>query len=274
MYYALDISAACTLDGRSVTPTNKAKEDEFYEELALLRTAEEDVLLKDAIMDFLLKHPGVYLRILLPGARGSSSTLAQFESDQPVFCRDKSGQCVRAAIVNAIHAISGEELARDMLRKGDVVCMTLKHAQPWMQQHAPMFHLQKEDPPFALDRDGWFRGIMSSDSVYVVRLIGKDGKDGTVDHCEAIDAKCGLVIDCCEENALHARDGVLEHCVGDGFNLVEVEEIRRMVQQEKRKGKKKWKKDPHSRKREREDRRKKRDEENGAQEKNKRCIKQ
>ena len=114
---------------------------------------------------------------------------------------------------------------------------------------------------------------MGSDSVFVVRLIGKDEKGGTVDHCVAIDAKCGLVIDGYENNALHARDGVLEHCVGDGFNLVEVEEVRRLVQQEKRKGKKKRKKDPHSRKREREDRRKKRDEEKEAKEKKKRCIK-
>ena len=97
--------------------------------------------------------------------------------------------------------------------------------------------------------------------LFVVRLVGEHKNGDSIDHCIAIDGIRGLVLDAVEKKPLYARDGVLGHCVGDGYKLERVAEVRKVVQQEKRGGKKRRGRNPHTKEKQTEERRVRRAEE-------------
>ena len=93
-----------------------------------------------------------------------------------------------------------------------------------------------------------------------------------MDHCVNVDATRRLVLECVETNAVHARDGGLAMCIGDGFELDEVE-IRRLVQKKKGTGKRRKKRNLQARERIRQEKRKKREEEKEARDAKKMRVK-
>ena len=92
--------------------------------------------------------------------------------------------------------------------------------------------------------------------MFVVRLRGRDKDDAILDYCVAIDADRGFVIDSCEECCLRMSGDVLSACLGDGVGLECVEEVRKVVFQEKGRGDRKpRKKDEKMREKQREKKR-------------------
>ena len=83
--------------------------------------------------------------------------------------------------------------------------------------------------------------------MYFVRLIGVDGDGGKFHHCVLLDTRREVVFDPCETKPLRSRDQVLRHCVGYGFELEEVPEVRKLVKQPKQKGKKRKRRNPYER---------------------------
>ena len=96
-----------------------------------------------------------------------------------------------------------------------------------------------------MEWDAWFSELKKTGDVYIVRLKGIDKDGSTVDHCVATDANRGIVLDSCERNCLRMGCGVLQACLGDGVTLECVDEVRRVVLQNKSTGNFKSHKNPH-----------------------------
>ena len=165
--------------------------------------------------------------------------------EESIFCRDTEGQCVCVALANGIHALSGRKDACEMLREGVVVTSSLSRAQTWLEKHAPRYRLEIVEALVAGDLCVWMLDVAHSEAVYLVMLIGLDSDGGKVDHCLVLDTFRETVLDPCETKPLRARGHVLEYCVGDGFELQEVLEVRKMVKQPQRKGKKRKRRNPY-----------------------------
>ena len=93
---------------------------------------------------------------------------------QPVFCTDYGGQCTRAALVNAIHAVVGKEEAHDMLMRDFPPVRRLKKGHLWLQDEIRTFKLQEVENPLKDDFEKWLASVLGSESVFLVRLIGSD----------------------------------------------------------------------------------------------------
>ena len=273
VFYASDINAACTLHGKSLIPQSSFRVHEYFGEVDLGRTPKEKAKIKDAIDRYCATHPNVFLRIGLVGGRDQSVALAAHHAkDVRTFCTDKDGKCTRAAIANAINAVAGKQETERMLSLGDVVVEDLEGAHVWLQNTLRTFQLREMDAPVRLEVDSWLASVLGEESVFSVRLIGK-GDDGcTVDHCVTVDAIRRLVYDCVEDFALHARDGVLGLCVGDEFELEEVD-VRKLIQHKKGKSKKHKKRNLRAMEMVREEKRKKREESKEAVEAKKLRVK-
>ena len=192
----------------------------------------------------------------------------------PLFFQDTHGQCLRAAIANAVDAIAGRDAAMDVLSKGDLAFVSLRDAHSWLQRSTRAFQLQPVESPFRCEVDTWMRSVLGSGSVFLVRLVGESASGGKVDHCVTVEATRDLVLDCVEENSMRARDGVLAMCLGDGVEITEVREIRKLVRQHERTtGKRRKKRNFRARVRVREEKKKKREEDELAREAKKRRVK-
>ena len=75
------------------------------------------------------------------------------------------------------------------------------------------------------------------DCIFLERLKDSDREGAGIDHVVAVDANKCIFLDCMEELALKLQSGVLAACVGDGNDLDEVAEIRRLEVQKSGKGK-------------------------------------
>ena len=81
-----------------------------------------------------------------------------------------------------------------------------------------------------------------SSRVFLARLEGTDRHGESLEHVVTIDSRTKLVNDPAEQYALYDRDNVFDLCVGDGFELTSVVEVRKLGRQET--GKKSRKKRP------------------------------
>ena len=270
IFYTLEVSGACTVDGKSIFANEMLCAPEYFGETDLTRTRKQRAQVKDAIDEFCQAHPNVYLRIIQIGNRGPAEALAKHRANGlRVPFTDRGGQCTRAAVANAIVSLDGLSEAQLMLSKGALIATKLKDVNQWLQNNVKTFQLQRVEEPVHTEVDEWLRSVLGNDCVYIVRLVADRGR---VDHCVVVDANQRVIFDCAEDFAVHACDGVLPLCVGDGCELEEVE-IRKMVQLKKGTGKRRKKRNKAARERVSQEKRKHRQQIEKATAEKKRRVK-
>lgn len=82
--------------------------------------------------------------------------------------------------------------------------------------------------------DDWMND--TKEGVFLVRFMGTDAMDVTIDHVVMLDANDGLVIDLVESSELKKRRDVFSACLGDIPESFDVGEIRRINIQPSGKG--------------------------------------
>ena len=257
--YTLDLRSACVEDGTAVVDIMKRTAVDLGCGVRIQTTEEERAEAVDRCTESMLRDPGKWLLVSLPGGKEKSSGVKPLYSERgTLFCREDVGECVRAAVLNAVHEKAGEQAAREVFGEGPIVVRHLAHVQGWLEKHASMFHLMREESPLVWEIDEWLRSIAGRDEVFLIRVVGHEDDDGRVDHCVAINAKSELVFDSSEEQPMRMEDGVIQCCLGDGVRLERIEEVRRLVVQRKRAGKKKTKRNPRERERKKEAKKRKR----------------
>ena len=183
---------------------------------------------------------------------------------------------MRASLANAVRAMNCEGAKSDatkLLRAGCVAFRCFGKAQAWLQGWLGRYHLTKMHEPLPMEWEEWLSELKKTGGVYIVRLKGIDKDGSTVDHCVAIDANRGIVLDSCERNCLRMGCGVLQACLGDGVTLECVNEVRRVVLQNKSSGNRKSRKNPHWRSKRRGEKKRKREESEKASELKKSNVK-
>jgi len=161
----------------------------------------------------------------------------------PLFCHAKHGECLRAALCNAVEALAGGEEAMRILRLGPVSCESLARAGQWLEERSKRYRLENVKVLMHLESEGWLHG--TSKGIFLARLPGVDKHGEEVDHVVVINADKGLVKDSAEVYAMLMKHGVLEACVGDGFQLVGLKEAKQLTRQTFGKKKRKKRKLPY-----------------------------
>ena len=83
VYYTLDISAASTLDGKSIVADNSTHVTEYYDEVYITHTREEREKLMDCIDEFCNDHPRTFLHISLIGDLPPNPELSIYRVNGP-----------------------------------------------------------------------------------------------------------------------------------------------------------------------------------------------
>ena len=87
VYYALEINAACTLEGESIFGIGGIGPKIYCSQVNLTRSAERRALIKDALDRFCVSHPRGSVRISLVGSRGPSACLMSHHVRSVVLSR-------------------------------------------------------------------------------------------------------------------------------------------------------------------------------------------
>ena len=179
-----------------------------------------------------VQRPGEVVHVNYPGARGFSSCAAAHRNTcRETFCTDEGGQCLRAALLNAVNALCGAESASKLRRVGRFAVRNLGALSFWVEKNASMYRLEKVRPPALVELDKWVTDLQGGESVLILRIVGKSEDSTRVDHCIAVDCARREVSDSCEKHVLRLSSDVIRACVGDGVVLERIEEVRRLAMQ-------------------------------------------
>ena len=185
---------------------------------------------------YCVERPGVPVNVNYPGARGEAKFLQAYrKQDTPTFCIEAGGQCMRAAVINAVRAKRGKTEARCVRRLGRFVGRRLGAAHSWLEKCKTVFQLEIRSPPPLERVDEWIEEVSRTDAVLIVRIVGVSDDCVRIDHCVVVDCARGEVLDSSEDVSFELRRGVLHGCVGDGVTLQRVEEVWELAVQPKSK---------------------------------------
>lgn len=190
--------------------------------------------------EWCMSHLDQTYKIVGPGSRVASREAFRFtESRVPVFVRNNDGLCLQAAITNALQAFAGDAVAMQALREPFRGIRSLARATNWIEGHFGRFTTRSILDQRASTNTAVGNIMATQTGVLLVRLEGTDVHYETIEHVVAVDAGRRLILDSAEPFALRMLPGVLNLCVGDGFQLTKIAELRVLV--EKPKSKKNWK---------------------------------
>ena len=208
----------------------------------------------DRLDNWCLEHQDEFLPVFAPGERPHSSRATSYHVERiPTFCKSPNGDCLRAALANAVFALDGPRTAVRVLQSGPVAASSLAEGVSWLERKMGIYRCPI---PFTTDPlEQWV--CRQRSGIYLLRLKGRVPDRGTIDHIVCVDASRALIHDCVEPYAMRLTSQALESCVGDGVLFEKILEIRQLdVQVRREEGKKKRKNDPDKR---REQRRRKRE---------------
>lgn len=197
------------------------------------RPPKKQRLVRDAVRRFCLANPGFAVVIGGPGLRSSSPfthCTRVVQKAGPIFMRAHEGQCLIAAIVNAVDVLIGRSAAERakhyLLSKNQHYRSVASCAQD-IHVVCPRHDLRKvrksEAHDFKVDKFDWLGSLTRG--VWIVRLV----EPKVVDHCIVIDGKRKLIIDSAESFPLHLGADVLRQCGGDEAQSLVVAEVRQIT---------------------------------------------
>lgn len=194
------------------------------------------------------RNLGVIIYTGNPRARGESRTAKMLhEQDHPVMCRDEGGKCTLASLCNAVSRLpqsddtSDADVSSGSRRALTVLKAITDDSFPAMGaiaaeigKQAPLYRVGKLRPGGVGTNAQSMKDVSVSqvaslqDGVYLVRLRGVANSREEVDHVVCVDANTRLIYDSSEPYAMKLGRLALSACVGDGFVLEDVTEIRQL----------------------------------------------
>ena len=186
-------------------------------------------LLRDVVRRFCSAHPGWSVVIGGPGARTVSHETGKFteKSAGRIFMSASEGECVVAAIVNAIDVVRGRAAAteaKEYLAEQNPHYLRVATCAAHLQKMRMRCDVRKvpraSKEMFKKDPFGWLGG--AAHGVWIVRLKQRN----VVDHCVVVDGVRGLILDSAEEYPLRLSAEALRLCGGSAATNLEVAEAR------------------------------------------------
>lgn len=154
----------------------------------------------DVLDHHCVANPDKVFDIFGPGCRSKSDKGLQYQKPNvPIFCRSKSGECVRAAVVNGIHIISPSD-AESVLKERPGCIRNLTQASLWLEKFIGRYHLESVDVPLYFEVDQWLQGFEGG--IFLMWLVGINDDQIEVDHVVTLNLEEKLILDCEEEVAL------------------------------------------------------------------------
>lgn len=202
--------------------------------------------------DFCQRHLNRFVKIYVPGKRGrSSAALLLRDSTKRTPCYSPDAECMRASLINAVAALDSRDAALACLRRGPVFAPSLAALATWAERNLRLYSLRS--PHIYGDQQAWL--LRQPTGVFILRIIGSKGsgtRTRTIDHVICADAGDRVIWDPAERYAIRFEPGSFEACVGNGFTLRGIKELRQLVMQVQRpEGKKKRHNNPERCKRNR-----------------------
>lgn len=199
----------------------------------------------DQIDEWCLANQDQFLAIFAPGDRPPSTRAARlYRRDIPTFCVSKHGDCLRAALVNSVHIIDGAAAATRTLHRGAISAASLAEGVSWLEREIGSYH--GRIPITTGDLITWL--MNQTEGVFILHLEGRGVGRNTNNHIVVVNAAEGVVCDCVERFSMRLTADTIGLCIGDGFTLGSIAEIRQIEKQaESKEGKKKRKNNPDKR---------------------------
>jgi len=249
-YFAIDMSTAklSTRGGKSVSFGFRAASDQAK---ALppasgpktrpmrktLSHTQKQKIVGEAVTSFCTKHPGWAAWVSGPGDRDKNPALKEHlvKTGDKILVKGKDGQCVAAAIANALYVLFGEDCAREAWRKldeEDPHFSSLGRTWDTIHKLGVRCDLRKvpkdEMSAFLVDKFEWLASL--DDGVWMVRLE----QHAIVDHCIVVDAKNKLILDSAEDYPVRLSAATIRMCGGSEATALRVAEVRELREVEGR----------------------------------------
>ena len=189
-------------------------------------------VLRNAVQAFCKRHPG--FAVILGGPGESTVSIdksSRFQvSAGAVFMQASDGECLAAALVNAVDIVKGRaaaEKARLAVTERSSQYLSIASCARDMHQFCRGFDLRKlqkaDFEGFRSDPFGWLGSLHRG--VWLVRLV----KPRFLDHCVVIDGVRKLIFDSADQYPLGLSADALRMCGGgetEGLLVAEVREVR------------------------------------------------
>ena len=177
-------------------------------------------------------HKGVF-SIEGPAARKGSKVLESHSVKRfgPVLAQDRSGECLPAAIANAVDLARGRQQAQETIRKmqnvterafnlGKDGVLATRYGRIELRKLS-----KSEKTSFNSGRLDCV--LQQASGIYIVRIVD----DAQVDHCVVIDSEKRIIVDCYEQYPVELSRENLVKCEGDRAiaSRVRVAEVHKVV---------------------------------------------
>lgn len=185
--------------------------------------------LQRGVKEFCRKNPGFAVLLGGPGDRtGSRDILKHVTQNRgEVFMRAAEGECLTAALVNAVAVLEGPTVATDVKRQlceSSLQYRSLASCGRVLHTLCRKFDLRKVPKEymqcFRADPFGWLGSL--DWGVWIVRLV----KPRVLDHCIVVDGARKLIFDSAEQYPLRLSAEVLRLCGGGEGDKLHVAEAR------------------------------------------------
>ena len=197
------------------------------------------------VKTFCRANPGVPLVIGGPGARGDIEGVHGYYAPESEVTRghpymhSQDGDCVHAALVNAVGILCGHEAAQraeDFMQQNLNFIPSLRKLTAVVLQlgcHVELRRVPKDERQGIASNP--FEWVASrKQGVMLVRLEQAE----IVDHCVVVNANAGVIIDSCEPRSLVLRKQALRLCGGSSASNLRIAEVRFLVKQDEKIAKK------------------------------------
>ena len=194
-------------------------------------------VIRGAVLDFCRKNPGVGVKIGGPGARtrNSQTSLHVCMDHGSLRATADKWDCVPASIINAIYFMGNKnetEKIEAEFNQESQRYTKIGQVGKKVQKIGAKLTIKKPNSTILVNlRDGKYDFAFDwlskrTEGKYIVRLC----EAGVVDHCIAIDANRGLILDSAEEYPLELSINAIRCCGGSeaqGLHVAEVFELVR-----------------------------------------------
>ena len=193
-------------------------------------------VIEETVTNFAKRNEGIVVSLGGPGAREKDTRLTPFMIHDEFGPLVTSGEldCVPASLVNALGCWGGVKLAekvRDKLKNDPThfikigrIANTMHRMRLGCELQKPAKHIRKDLHAGRYNRAfEWLAEFCTG--VWLVRLV----EDNIVDHCVAIDANNGIILDSEECHPLRLTQASLQFCAGPKSKKIRVAEIFQIV---------------------------------------------
>ena len=190
--------------------------------------------LRHAALRWLYQHRGVALSVGGPGAQGDIDGVEKYliKDQGTVFVQEEDGNCLGAAIFNALDIVRGRDVAtsmREYFEKANPHFLRLRETVRLLHDlgtGAKMRELPKTDG--STYNENPFRYLATRETdVYLVHLA----QHGVVNHAVVVDARRKLIIDSDDKYTLTLTEEIPRKCGGEEADNLQVEDLRLIVDQ-------------------------------------------